>query len=71
MPEIWRYNKTGIKIYTLQDSEYLEQEYSSTFPIISSAILDIFLQQGESIDDNQLIRNFRKWVQQQLNIETI
>ena len=66
VPEIWRYSKTGIKIYTLQDSEYLEQEYSSTFPIISSAILDIFLQQAESIDDNQLIRNFRKWVQQQL-----
>lgn len=67
VPEIWRYNKTGIKIYTLQDGEYLEQEYSFTFPIISSAILDVFLQQAESIDDNELIRNFRKWVRQQLN----
>jgi Uma2 family endonuclease len=64
--EIWRYNKTGIKIYTLQDKEYLEQEYSVTFPIISSDILDAFLQQAESIDDNELIRNFRKWVQQQI-----
>lgn len=67
VPEIWRYNKTGIKIYTLHDGEYLEQEYSSTFTIISSTILDVFLQQAESIDDNELIRNFRKWVQQQLN----
>ncbi len=70
VPEIWRYNKTGIKFYILQNDEYLEQEYSLTFPIISSAILDTFLQQADSIDDNQLIRNFRKWVQQQLNIET-
>ncbi|WP_055075045.1 Uma2 family endonuclease [Pseudanabaena sp. 'Roaring Creek'] len=64
--EIWRYNKTGIKIYTLQDGEYLEQINSVTFPIISSNILDDFLQQTELIDDNELIRNFRKWVQQQM-----
>ncbi|PZV16226.1 MAG: hypothetical protein DCF20_08790 [Pseudanabaena sp.] len=69
VPEIWRYNRTGIKIYTLQDDEYLEQEYSLTFPIISSAILDAFLKQAESIDDNELIRNFRTWLQQQLNQE--
>ncbi|BBC24873.1 Uma2 family endonuclease [Pseudanabaena sp. ABRG5-3] len=65
--EIWRYNKTGIKIYALQSDGYLEQESSSTFPIISSAILDAFLQQAESIDDNQLIRSFRDWIQQQLD----
>jgi len=66
VPEIWRYNKTGIKIYTLQNGEYLEQEYSLTFPVVSSVILDVFLQQAESLDDNELIRNFRTWLQQKI-----
>jgi Uma2 family endonuclease len=67
VPEIWRYNRTGVKIYTLQDGEYLEQEYSFAFPIVSNTILDTFLQQASSTDDNELIRNFRAWLRQQIN----
>jgi Uma2 family endonuclease len=66
VPEIWRYNRTGVKIYTLQDGKYLEQEYSFTFPIVSSAILDGFLRQAETTDDNELIRNFRGCLRQQI-----
>jgi Uma2 family endonuclease len=67
IPEIWRYSATGIKIYKLQSNEYLETEFSIIFPIISGEILDGFLQQPESMDDNELIRGFRAWLRQQIN----
>lgn len=67
VPEIWRYVRTGVKIYSLQNGEYLEQEYSYTFPIISGKILDRFLELSESMDDNELIREFRAWLRKELN----
>jgi Uma2 family endonuclease len=66
VPEIWRYTRTGIKIYNLRDSEYVEQEYSVTFPIMSGEVLDRFLALSESTDDNKLIREFRAWLKQRL-----
>ncbi|GBO52716.1 hypothetical protein APA_385 [Pseudanabaena sp. lw0831] len=39
---------------------------ANLFPIISSAILDVFLQQAESTDDNGLVRDFRAWLRQQI-----
>ncbi len=62
VPEIWRYSRAGVKIYNLQAGEYVEQEYSCTFPMISGAILDRLLQQSESMDDNMLISEFRVWL---------
>lgn len=67
VPEIWRYTRTGIKIYNLRDSEYIEQEYSVTFPIMSGEVLDRFLALSESTDDNKLIREFRAWLRQRLS----
>jgi Uma2 family endonuclease len=68
VPEIWRYSSSGIGIYKLQENEYLESEFSLSFPMVSHKILDQFLQQTESIDDNKLIREFRVWLRQQINL---
>ena len=67
VPEIWRYTKTGIKIYNLQNGEYAAQEFSATFAFISGEILDRFLKRSDSMDDNKLVREFRTWVRQQLS----
>jgi Uma2 family endonuclease len=64
VPEIWRYTKTGMKIYSLQDAEYRECEYSLIFSFISGETLDRFLKLSNSIDDNKLIREFRVWLRQ-------
>jgi len=66
VPEIWRYTKTGIKIYNLQNGEYAAQEFSTTFGFISGEVLDRFLKRSDSMDDNKLIREFRTWVRQQI-----
>jgi Uma2 family endonuclease len=66
VPEIWKYSVSSIQIYQLQADEYLETEFSLAFPMVSSEILNRFLQQSVN-DDNKLIREFRKWIRQQIN----
>jgi Uma2 family endonuclease len=65
--EAWRYNSSGVRIYRLQDGKYLECEFSPTFPMISGAVLDHFLRQPDTMDDNAVIRTFRTWLREQLN----
>lgn len=66
VPEIWKYSASSIRIYKLEASEYLESEFSLAFPMVSSEILNQFLQQSIN-DDNKLIREFRKWIREQIN----
>jgi Uma2 family endonuclease len=66
VPEIWKYSASNIRIYQLQANEYLESEFSLAFPIVSREILNQFLQQSTSNDDNKLIREFRVWIRQQI-----
>lgn len=67
IPEVWRYTEQqGITIYQLQNGEYVECEFSPTFPIISGAVLVQFLQLAETEDDNSLIRALRQWLRTQL-----
>jgi Uma2 family endonuclease len=67
VPEIWKYSDSSIRIYKLQGDAYLENDFSLAFPMVSSEILNRFLQQSVSNDDNKLIREFRKWIRQQIN----
>ncbi|WP_254721780.1 PDDEXK family nuclease [Kovacikia minuta] len=71
VPEIWRYTKQGVQLLQLQDGTYNPCEYSPTFPFVSGAILNQFLQQAETQDDNTVIRSWRKWVRETIKRETI
>ena len=66
IPEVWRYWGEGVQIYQLQNREYIICDRSPTFPILSAAMLNQFLQMAESQDDNAIIRSLRQWVSQQL-----
>lgn len=64
--EVWRYSEQqGVIIYQLQDCEYVECEFSPTFPMVSGAILMQFLQLAETEDDNGIIRALRQWIRNQ------
>ncbi|MCY7333618.1 MAG: Uma2 family endonuclease [Pseudanabaena sp. CAN_BIN31] len=67
VPELWQYSRMGIKIYHLQvdKDKYTEQQYSSTFPMISGEVLEDLLAKSETMGENQLIREFKQWIQQQ------
>ncbi len=66
IPEVWRYTEQrGTIIYQLQNGEYVECEFSPTFPIMSGAVLAQFLQLAETEDDNGIIRALRQWIRNQ------
>ncbi|MEG4805497.1 Uma2 family endonuclease [Microcoleus sp. ARI1-B5] len=66
VPEIWRYLGEAIQIFQLQKGEYVICEYSSTFPIVSSEIINQFLQMAETEDDMTIIDALRVWVREKL-----
>jgi Uma2 family endonuclease len=66
IPEVWRYTKSrGITIYQFLDGEYVECEFSPTFPIISGSVLMQFIRLSEDEDDISVIRALRQWVRAQ------
>jgi Uma2 family endonuclease len=71
IPEIWCYTKQqGLKIYHCQINEsgrnYLSSEVSLAFPQVSAAVLNQFLQQRQTQNENTVIRAVRSWIQSQL-----
>jgi Uma2 family endonuclease len=62
IPEIWRYANGSVKIFQLQDGNYLECEFSLTFTTISGAILDSFLRMSETENSTSIVRAVRKWL---------
>ena len=67
VPEIWRYVDGGVQIYRLQTGEYVSCDLSSSFPFVSPAIVNQFLQQAETQDDTTFIQTWRRWVRQQVS----
>lgn len=63
IPEVWRYTEQrGVMIYQLQNGEYVECEFSPTFPTVSGAVLMQFLRLAETEDDNGIIGALRQWI---------
>jgi Uma2 family endonuclease len=63
IPEVWRYTeRQGIVIYQWRNNEYMECEFSPTFPAISGAVLMQFIQLSETEDDIEIIRALRQWI---------
>jgi len=66
VPEIWRYVGETVQFFQLQNGEYVICEYSGAFPIVSSGIINQFLQMAETEDDTTIIEALRVWVRHQL-----
>jgi Uma2 family endonuclease len=65
VPEFWRYNGEILRIYQLQDYQYIEIENSPTFALEIKERLYQFLQDCQ-MDEVQASKDFRAWVQQHL-----
>ena len=65
VPEFWRYNGETLQIYQLQNHQYVETEKSPTFTKVTKEQLYQFLQDCQT-DEVQASKNFRVWVQQQM-----
>jgi len=69
VPEFWRYNGKILRIYQLQNSQYVEVENSPTFPWAIKERLYQFLAEGK-LDEVAAEKALRVWVQEKLqNLE--
>jgi Uma2 family endonuclease len=71
VPEIWRYSDSTVQIYQLQAGDYRSSDFSPTFPIVSTTVINQLLEQAETQDDTTLIRSWRQWIRQQIEQPTI
>lgn len=63
--EVWRYNGT-LKIYQLQNKQYVQTRDSQAFPGVAIAEIDRFLQQAMNTDYLALVGSFRQWIKSQV-----
>jgi Uma2 family endonuclease len=65
VPEFWRYNGQELKIYTLQEAEYVECDRSPTFPWMQKEYLYNFLEEAQQ-DEIAAEVKFRAFVKENL-----
>ncbi|MFN4261671.1 MAG: Uma2 family endonuclease [Gemmataceae bacterium] len=67
VPEVWRLEGQTLSFHVLSSAgQYAEQPHSLAFPIISPGDLLAFLSRSGSVDENELVRQFRSWLRQRL-----
>ncbi len=64
--EAWRYDGSSLKIYQLQNREYVQYSQSQTFPNLSAQQVSQFLQQAGTVDYLDLVNRFRSWFRDQI-----
>ncbi len=63
--ELWICVNRQVSIYGLQEGSYVPYERSPTFPQVSAEVVTRWLAQGETEDDNSVIRSLRAWLRVQ------
>ncbi|HAA28207.1 MAG TPA: hypothetical protein DCE56_11690 [Cyanobacteria bacterium UBA8553] len=66
VPEVWRWQKGKLIINILTDTGYVESENSMAFESFPVKELARFMQLDPEKGENARLREFRQWVQQQL-----
>jgi uncharacterized protein (UPF0371 family) len=64
--ELWRYLQGSVQILRLANGQVVACDPSSTFPMVSTAVLNEFLQAAEMQDETAWIRSWRRWIREQL-----
>ncbi len=62
VPELWRYNGRVLQFYQLVERQYVECEFSITFPIVSVNEIRGFIEQSKTMGEIALLKLFRAWV---------
>ncbi|MBD1895776.1 Uma2 family endonuclease [Coleofasciculus sp. FACHB-129] len=67
VPELWRYTRRGLQINLLQEGNYVESNVSPNFPGIPIIeLINRTVQQNLSVGRSQAIREFKRWVRENL-----
>ncbi|MGF1676236.1 MAG: Uma2 family endonuclease [Rivularia sp. (in: cyanobacteria)] len=65
VPEFWRFNGNVLRIYILNDGQYLEVEQSPTFGTVPVKEIPRFIQETRINGEMATTRAFRAWVREQ------
>ncbi|ACK64563.1 protein of unknown function DUF820 [Rippkaea orientalis PCC 8801] len=66
VPELWRFESGNLQINRLQESHYIEVEYSLIFPNFPlKEIIPYYLNQCNTQGRNKTMKAFRQWVRQE------
>lgn len=66
VPELWCYDDETLKIYHLQDEQYVEVEQSNIFPKLDVRALPQLIEENRSAGRLALRRAVRAWVREQV-----
>ncbi len=66
VPELWRYNGQNLKFYQLLEGQYVESEFSVTFPIVRVSDISRFIEQSKTMGEIALLKSFRVWVREKI-----
>lgn len=67
VPEVWRWSEDQFSLYRLQaDGTLVVSQQSRAFPFLDIAAIERFLQTRAQQSETELIRQFRRWVRQQV-----
>ncbi len=69
VPELWRYDASGFRIFALLDGQYVESSSSLTFPFLRGQDLEAFIERGKMTGQTATLMAFREGVQAKLNDE--
>jgi hypothetical protein len=66
VPEFWRFNGSVLRIYVLNNGQYIEVEQSPTFAQVSVKEIPRFIQETRINGEMATTRAFRAWVKEQV-----
>jgi Uma2 family endonuclease len=67
VPEVWRYDSRMLTVFLLgPDGQYAPATASRYFPRIPIDQIATFLQRFNQVEENELVRQFRAWVREQI-----
>ncbi len=65
VPELWRFENGILTIYILQNQQYLETQFSPTFPNLPlTEIIPQYLEQIQTSGRNATFKKFRTWIKE-------
>jgi Uma2 family endonuclease len=66
VPEVWRFDRENLTIYSLVNEEYQPREVSLALPMFDATVLMQFLELSLTMGETSLIRHVRQWVREKL-----
>lgn len=66
VPEVWRYDGSQVRIFTLTGGQYSEVTQSAAFPLINGEDITKFLEESLELERLPWLRRLREWARAQI-----